>query len=141
MKIYEASQELIDLLTANGFVEDTSRTYPEHAKRLIDNNYNPHGMKRHFSYAGTREKVYFDYVNIKLPTDVQKYRLNTNELKSLIAFCRLSAVDRSALVEERYNVLSIPQIISDVDREPRIYSKATYKRAKSAFENLEDIHS
>ena len=115
------------------------KTYPEHAKRLVGDNYNPHGIKRHFSYPGTREKVYFDYINIKLPTGVQKYRLDTNEVKSLITFCRLSATDRSVLIEERCNVLSISQIISDVDREPRIYSKATYKRAKSSFENLGHI--
>jgi hypothetical protein len=65
--------------------------------------------------------------------------MNSDDLKSLIAFCQLSSADRSALVDERYNVLSIPQIISDVVREPRIYSKAVYKRAKSAFENLEHI--
>ncbi|HEK22196.1 hypothetical protein [Mucilaginibacter sp.] len=118
MKIYDASQELINILIANGFVEDTSRTYPEHAKRLVGDNYNPHGMKRHFSYPGTREKVYFDYINIILPTGVQKYNMNNDDLKSLIAFCQLSSADRSALVEERYNVLSIPQIISDVVREP-----------------------
>jgi hypothetical protein len=139
MKIYEASQELIDVLTANGFVEDTGKTFPEHAKRLIGGDYNPHGMKRHFSYPGTREKVYFDYINIILPTAVQKYSMNTDDVKSLIAFCQLSSADRSALVEERYNVLSIPKIIYDVDRKPRIYSKATYKHAKSAFENLEHI--
>lgn len=138
MKTYKASQELIDILLANGFVEDTQKTYPEHAKRLTGDNYNPHGMKRHFSYPGTREKVYFDYINIKLPTGVHKYDLNVNELKSLIAFCRLSSNDRSVLVAERYNVLSIPEITSNVNREPRVYSKAVYKRVKQAFESLQD---
>ncbi|MDB5012823.1 MAG: hypothetical protein JWQ25_1025 [Daejeonella sp.] len=137
MKSYEASQELIDILLANGFVEDTNKRYPEHAKRLIGDNYNPHGMKRHFSYPGTREKIYFDYINMKLPTGVQKYNLNTDELKSLIAFCRLSSTDRSLLIAERYNVLSAPEITSNVKREPRIYSRAAYKRVKQTFENLQ----
>lgn len=140
MKVYDASQELIDILITNGFVEDTVRTYPQHAKRLVSDNYNPHGVKRHFSYPGTREKVFFDYINIKLPTGVQKYSLNTDEVKSLIAFCQLSSADRSALVNERYNVLSIPQIISDVIGEPRIYSKAVYKRVKLALDELQRIH-
>lgn len=139
MKTYKASKELIDILLANGFVEDTQKTYPEHAKRLIGDNYNPDGMKRHFSYPGTREKVYFDYINIKLPTGVQKYNLNVDELKSLIAFCRLSSTDRSLLVAERYNVLSVAEITSNVNREPRIYSQAAYKRIKQAFESLQDI--
>jgi hypothetical protein len=139
MKTYKASKELIDILLTNGFVEDTQKTYPEHARRLIGDNYNPDGMKRHFSYPGTREKVYFDYINIKLPTGVQKYNLNVDELKSLIAFCRLSSTDRSLLVAERYNVLSVPGITSNVNREPRIYSKAAYKRVKQAFESLQDV--
>lgn len=139
MKTYKASQGLIDILLANGFVEDTQKTYPEHAKRLIGDNYNPDGMKRHFSYPGTREKVYFDYINIKLPTGVQKYNLNVDELKSLIAFCRLSSTDRSLLVAERYNVLSVAEITSNVNREPRIYSKAAYQRVKQVFESLQDV--
>ena len=124
IKTYKASQELIDILLANGFVEDTQKIYPEHAKRLIGDNYNPDGMKRHFSYPGTREKVYFDYINIKLPTGIQKYNLNVDELKSLIAFCHLSPIDRSLLVAERYNVLSVSEITSNVNRDPKIYSKA-----------------
>lgn len=139
MKIYEASKELIDILISNGFVEDTDRTYPEHAKRLIDSEYNPHGMKRHLSYVGTREKVYLDYINIKLPTGVQCYGLSLEDLKSLITFCRLSASDRSILVGQRYNVLSIPEIISNIEREPRIYSKSVYSRAENIFKNLNHI--
>lgn len=87
MKNYEASNELIDILVKNGFVEDTSKTYPEHARRLVGDNYDPHGMKRHFSFPGTREKVYLDYINIKLPTGVQRYKMTIDEVKSLIAFC------------------------------------------------------
>ncbi|MEJ5961599.1 hypothetical protein [Pedobacter immunditicola] len=124
---------------ANGFIEDTTKTYPEHAKRLVDSNYDPEGMKRHFSFPGTREKVYLDYINIKLPTRIQRYKMNTDEVKSLIAFCRLSSADRYALVGQRYDVLSIPEIIANVEREPRIYSKAAYKRAKKEFESLSQI--
>jgi hypothetical protein len=104
----------VPILVANGFVEDTNRVFPEHAKRLVGTNYNPHGMKRHFSYPGTREKVYFDYINIKLPTGVQKYGLKTDELKSLIAFYQLSSADRATLVDQRCNVLSIPKMVSNV---------------------------
>ncbi len=137
MNTYKASQELIDILLANGFIEDTQQTFPEHAKRLIGNNYNPNGMKRHFSYPGTREKVYFDYINIKLPTGIYKYDLNVNELKSLIAFCRLSSNDRSLLVTEGYNVLSVPEKTSNVNLEPRTYTKVAYQRVKQAFESLQ----
>lgn len=139
MKNYEASNELIDILLKNGFVEDTSRTYPEHARRLVGDNYDPDRMKRHFSFPGTREKVYLDYINIKLPTGVQRYKMTIEEVKSLIAFCRLSSADRSVLAEQRYNVLSIPEIIANVNREPRIYSKTAYKRAKQEFENLSSL--
>jgi hypothetical protein len=139
MKKYEASNELIDILVKNGFVEDTSKTYPEHARRLVGDNYDPHGMKRHFSFPGTREKVYLDYINIKLPTDVQRYKMTIDEVKSLIAFCRLSSADRSTLAEQHYNVFSIPEIIANVNREPRIYSKTAYKRAKQQFENLSSL--
>lgn len=139
MKKYEASNELIEIFLKNGFVEDTSKTFPEHARRLVGDNYDPHGMKRHFFFPGTREKVYLDYINIKLPTGVHRYTLTTEEVKSLIAFCRLSAADRSALTEQRYNVLSIPEIIANVEREPRIYSKIAYKRAKQQFEKLSQL--
>lgn len=136
---YAASQELIDILLANGFVEDTERTFPEHARRLVGNNYDPYGMKRHFSYPGTCEKVYFDYINIKLPTGIQQYSLTTNELKSMIAFCNLSSSDRAALIDQRYNAFSLSKITSNVIREPRLYNKATYKRAKKAYESLHAI--
>jgi|GEM_PF-2320380 len=56
--------------------------------------------------------------------------MNINEVKFLIAFCLLSSVDRSAMVKERYNMLSIPEIIAHVEHEPRIYSKIAYKYAK-----------
>lgn len=139
MKTYEASQELVNILLSNGFVEDTITTYPEHAKRFNGNNYNPHGMKRHFSFPGTREKIYFDYINMKLPTGIQTYRLNSDEVKSLIAFCNLSSLDRSTLVNQHYNSISIPEIISNVDRLPTIYTKAAFKRVKSIFEKLKNI--
>ena len=132
-------QELIEILLANGFVEDTERTFPEHAKRLVGNNYDPHGMKRHFSYPGTREKVFFDYINIKLPTGVQRYRLTLDELKSMLSFCNLSSSDRGTLLDQHYNVLSIPGLVSDINREPRIYARAAYKRVKHAYENLNAI--
>jgi hypothetical protein len=139
MKIYEASQELVDLLLANGFVEDTQVNYPEHAARLKDKAYDPHGMKRHFKFPGTREKVYFDYINMRLPGNNDRYKITEEELRSMIAYLRLSATDRSALNNEKYHALSIPEIIRNMDRAPMIYSKPVYKRAKAQFDLLDNL--
>ncbi|EHQ27480.1 hypothetical protein BDD43_1190 [Mucilaginibacter gracilis] len=140
MKTFKASQELIDILLTYGFVEDTHINYPEHAARLKADPYDPSHMKRHFVFKGTREKLHFDYVNMYLPTGGNTMSFTTDELKSLIAFCRLSATDRTALTDERYQALSIPEIISDVKRHPYIYSKSVYKRAKLQFEKIPDIN-
>jgi hypothetical protein len=140
MNSYTASSELIEILTFNGFVEDTSNNYPEHAARLIKQAYDPHHIKRHFVFKGTREKLYLDYINIILPSGGSCYSLNAKELKSLIAFCKLSTSDRSILREERYHALSIPKLLLDVERAPMIYSKAVYKRAIAQFYTLSHIN-
>jgi hypothetical protein len=136
MKKYEASQELIDILLNFGFQEDTSVTYPQHAKRLNDGPYNPGGMKRHFKFPGTRETIYFDYINMRLPTNIDLYSVTEDELKSILTYVSLSSTDRRALENDRYNALSIPEIITRMKDIPQLYSTALNTRVRDRFNTI-----
>jgi hypothetical protein len=136
MKKYEASQELVDILLNFGFQEDTHVSYPEHSKRLNDGPYNPHGMKRHFKLPGTRETIYFDYINMRLPTNIDLYSVTEDELKSILTYVSLSSADRRALENDRYNALSIPEIITRMKDIPQLYSTALNKRVRDSFNTI-----
>jgi len=137
MKKYEASQELVDILLNFGFQEDTHINYPEHSKRLNNDYYNPHGMKRHFRFPGTKETIYFDYINMRLPTNIDLYGVTEDELKSILTYVSLSSADRRGLENDRYNALSIPEIITRMKAIPRLYSTALNKRIKDKFDAVE----
>lgn len=139
MKTYQASNELIDILLQNGFIEDTKTTYPMHASRLKGDNYNAHHMKRHFSFPRTREKVLFDYINMRIPAGICSSSLSSVELKSLVTYCKLSSADRAALKEEAHHSLSLHKLVDDIIRVPEIYSKAALKRAKNLYDSLSHI--
>jgi hypothetical protein len=137
MKKYEASQGLVDILLNFGFQEDTHVNYPEHSKRLNNGPYNPHGMKRHFRFPGTKETIYFDYINMRLPTNIDLYSVTEDELKSILTYVSLSSADRRGLENDRYNALSIPEIITRMKATPRLYSTALNKRIKDKFDAVE----
>jgi len=136
MKKYEASQELVDLLLNFGFQEDTHVNYPEHSKRLNSGPYDPHGMKRHFKFPGTKETIYFDYINMRFPTSVDLYSVTEDELKSILTYVSLSSVDRRGLENDRYNALSILEIIARMKATPRLYNTALNKRVRNKFDTI-----
>ena len=140
MKTFSPSQELIDILISHGFAEDTQVKNPEHYRRLETQVYNPYHVKRYFSFPGTSEKVYFDYINMYLPTGIGTPSLNVEELKSLITYCRLSSADRQLIKRELYKATTIYKLVKEVTNMPEIYSRKAFHRAKSIFETLDPIN-
>lgn len=136
MKTFKPSQELINILLQHGFAEDTAIKFRIHAKRLEGQNYDPYHVKRHFSFPGTAEKIYFDYINMHLPTSVSTSSLNVDELKSLITFCHLSSSDRQIIKNELYKATTIHKLLKNVKESPEIYSRKAFSRAKDIFESL-----
>jgi hypothetical protein len=136
MKKYKASQELVDILLNFGFQEDTHVNYPVHSKRLNDGPYDPGGMKRHFKFPGTKETIYFDYINMRLPTNINLYSITEDELKSILTYVSLSSADRRGLENDGYNALSILEIITRMKDISQIYSTALNKRVKDKFDAI-----
>jgi hypothetical protein len=136
MEQFEASQQLVEILLNSGFIEDTQKTYPTHAIRFKSGEYNPHYMKRHFMFPGTREKVYFDYIHMRLPGKQDRYKLSLDETKSMITFCSLSAADRKKWEEQGYNSLSAAEIINKLETIPEIYSSPLFRRIAMKFRSL-----
>tara|TARA_B110000114_G_C15012622_1_gene365443 strand:+ start:618 stop:1040 length:423 start_codon:yes stop_codon:yes gene_type:complete len=92
MKIYEANNELEDVLTKHGF-EDYSTE--------IDN----HKGKRRFKKSKSAKKwIYFDYVNITVFNSTShqdsRIKMTESELKALILYFELSPTDSKEIFLE-----------------------------------------
>lgn len=135
MKSYKVSEELVDVLLKFGFKDETDRYYPEHFERL-KNGYDPLHVKRRFSTGSYKDYVIFEFINIKISGDNDRYVLTENELKSLIVFHHLSSEDRRKWRESSYGTLEGWKIVADIEEYPTIYPRAFQKRIKTNFESL-----
>lgn len=94
MKKFKTSEELISILLKNGLEETTKDNLPLHYSNLIKDGYDPHKVKREFSYNG-KPVLLFDYVciNSKIKNIRNGYRseaeLSIDEVKSIIVFSKL----------------------------------------------------
>lgn len=105
---YVASEELVNILLKNGFVECTEKHYPEHFERLNVIGYDPYSVKRMFFKKSKRNYILFDYVNIRLNDGTPgKLSFSEKELKSLLVFYTLSFTDKRKLYGEGYSALTI----------------------------------
>ncbi len=142
MKTCSASQELVDILLKNGFIDKTKETYPDHYKRMKEKGYNPYAVRRKFTNHSRRDFIFFDYVNITplhnggCTENECRYTPTTDELKSLITFYKLPVHDRGTW-SLSYN--AIPELhlrYKEICEHPTWYNSAFDKRVKKVFESV-----
>jgi len=114
MKIYRASNELIDILIKNGFKEVTEKYHPEHLAYMAKvGYYNPDTVKRWFQKG--RIKFWFDYINLHISYN-SAYSFTTsiteNQLKSIIFFSNIKSSDKQFFTIRNIKPFEIHEYIS-----------------------------
>jgi hypothetical protein len=141
---YIASQNLIDIFIENGFLDITKVKYPDHYSFAEKNGYNPSNCKR---ALGLSEKgknyILFDYISIKPCYHSScrgleiKENLETDELKSIIAFFKLPTTTQKYLKSSYgFSIPLLYQLYSDIKENPKRYSTIKYFQIVNAFENV-----
>ena len=116
MKIYKASNELIDILFKHGFTEVTGKYHPEHVAYMEKmGEYNPSSVKRWFKKG--RILFWFDYINLHLSYNsatiiFASMNINENELKSIIFFTYLSGNNRHFFSKKDIKPFEIHEYVS-----------------------------
>ncbi len=128
MKKYTASQETIDILLKNGYIEITKEIHPEHFKRLQKEGYDCRNMKRVFSanrdYGYKQDYIEFDYDMIKpvrrrgVSGNEMKKEITAEELKSFIGFYKLPYKER-----KKINVFNLESHYQSIRQHPNHYEK------------------
>lgn len=113
MKTYTASQELVDILLKNGFIETTEKNYPEHFKRMKKDGYKHSSMKRSFAInPRSRDYILLDYYTIipyyKSTADGvdMNHSLTEDQLKSIIVFYKMSS-KYSWYIKQNRNIIDL----------------------------------
>ena len=92
MKNFKANEELIEILTKNGFIETSSEV---DIKK---------GKKRFKLSKRAKKTLYFDYINIVIHDGIHgqedKLRLNESELKILILYFKLNSYDLKEITKD-----------------------------------------
>lgn len=144
--MYEASQELIDILLSYGFKEFTPSSRPEHWNRLQEKgSYSPHSVKRDMRFG--RLTIFFDYINICIKYNSTAYykttyKLSETELKSIILFTKLTPSDRAYLKRHNINPTDIADYIEKYTQSD-LLSLPSSSRDKIRYlqEALKKIHT
>jgi len=143
VRMYRASQGLVDLLLAHGFNDDTARCYPEHFKRLKLNGYNPYTMKRIFSHPKHGDYLLFHYVYMILHhegnfTHTEERQVYTEEeARSLLAFYQLSPQLGHEWLEAYTNALDLHKYYQSIQSMPDFYNTPLDEAIKTAFESVQ----
>jgi hypothetical protein len=125
MKIYTASQELIETLLRNGLTEITKEMKPDHFKRLQKDGYDPRKIKRVFAvkcYGYKKNYLELDYETIKplfkggAKLSDMKKEITDDDLKSLIGFYKLSHKEK-----KRTNMYSLESYYKSILQHPQYY--------------------
>lgn len=142
MKKYTASQETINILLKNEYIEITKEIHPQHFKRLQKEGYDCRNTKRVFSanrdYGYKQDYIEFDYDMIKpvrrrgVSASEMKREITTEELKSFIGFYKLPYKER-----KRINVFNLESYYNSIKKYPEHYNKKT--KAMSFIEMYENI--
>ncbi len=144
MSNYIASEDLINIFIKNGFIDITDIKRPEHFKRLQENGYDPHKIKRVISYNGhLKNYVEFDYIMIRAcykegcDSRNMKNKITANELKSIIAFYKLPSQTMSAMNRKGYDRLNLYDSYEHVKENLDFYKgQKTKLMLLEIFENI-----
>lgn len=94
MKTYTASQELIDILLKNGFVDKTAKVYPDTDRAIKERGYKEGNDKRVFSLAAMKDYITFDYQSIICYVNntgfTDELELTENQVRSIIAYYKMT---------------------------------------------------
>lgn len=140
-KLYEVSNELCEILLNNGFNDVTEKHYPNHFVRLKKDGYNPYGCKRAFS-IDNRNYIIFDYIHIKpyykrtCHGDEMKYKLTSEELKSIISFYKLPTPTRTSIHNNYRNITELHLYYESICSSPEIHQKKAALKFKETYESI-----
>lgn len=141
MKNYYASEELVQILLNNGFVEITDVKFPLHSKQIKEDGYDSEKAKRAFR-INTKDLILFDYITVKFvhkgnggsEANMRK-EISENELKSALAFFKLPFQTRNAIMRSG---VAIPTLHNDYRyiQENPSYHNPRNKHLIKAFEEV-----
>jgi hypothetical protein len=106
MKIYKASDELVNILLRHGFIERTAKSYFRDTQTLDSAGvYDPNTMRRAFVYKRAYyNRIFFDYGNVKVMLNNivvdASFQLNELELRSILTFFSLSNVEKYKFINK-----------------------------------------
>lgn len=142
VKLYKASQELIDLLLKYGFSDKTEKLYPHHYQRMKAKGYDPYSMKRIFCFSQHSDYLLFHYLYIRVHhsslfnATVEKNYLTTEEVRSLIAFYRLPTQIAREWLDAYYNAFELHRYYEKICALPEFYDTDLDKCIKQAYEEV-----
>ena len=142
MKIFKASQSLVDLLIKYGFTDKTENLYPEHFKRMKLQGYDPYSMKRIFCFQQHEDYILFRYVYItlhhkgKFNHKTERRLLSEDEVKSLIAFYQLPVQAAKEWLEAYANALGLYKYYRNICALPEVYNTELDRCIKYTFEQV-----
>jgi hypothetical protein len=142
MKLFKASQQLVDLLLRNGFTDFTDKLYPHYYKRMNQAGYDPYSMKRIFCFNGTDDYLLFNYVYITLHHTgyfnhtEERHRLTEDELRSLITFYNLPPENGREWLEAYVNAFEVHKYYHTICALPELYNSLTDRLIREVYERI-----
>lgn len=142
MRIFKASQELVNILVKNGFTDYTHQLYPQYYHRMNQLGYDPYSMKRILCFNGTGDYLLFNYIYITLHHTgyfnhtEEKRRLTEDELHSLIAFYKLPPDKGREWLEAYVNAFEVHKYYNAVCALPELYNTDTDLLIRQVYEQI-----
>jgi len=140
-KTYRASEQLVEVFIRNGFNEITASRYPEHARQIQQNGYNPHAQKRAFIVGNRKQNVLtLDYINI-IPyhhgaSSEGTLSLTEEELKSIVAFYKLPAAAQLAFKRSNGKITELYARYKRICENPSSYYRRSDRQIKVVYESV-----
>ena len=142
MKLFKASQELVDILLKHGFTDCTDKLYPHYYRRMNQCGYDPYSMKRIFCFGGTGDYLLFNYVYITLHHTgyfnhtEERLRLSEDELRSLIVFYKLPPDKGQEWLEAYVNAFEVHKYYHTVCALPELYNSGTDHLIRQVYKQI-----
>lgn len=139
--IYQASQELADILLKNGFEDKSGRKQPGYLKRTNQANGHPGSIKWKFVYKSYKEYILIDRTEIRFflgssGEGERKTSLTENELKSAITYFQLPVFYRWEFKHHSDNILNLFHYYQSICELPAESCTGLQKCIKTLYESI-----